>query len=208
MQKSTLVAMGQRRLCSTLSSTVLCGKRSTPLWRLSVHRMVAYMGTAAPQNTTLQRSTSRSSLTTKFSQGRFSLTSLGQLRIHLTLHSLFPLSFHHQRRVALQGSLYCIQPPVPFFARRLSLSSLAFHGDPWPTYSLVPPRPQHTPMSVFAYHPSYRTLVATTAELVTPIRLVVSLSCVSALQCTCTVPCRTVSDREAMHQLVDCIGLT
>jgi hypothetical protein len=86
-----------------------------------------------------------------------------------------------------------------------------FIGFSWgPTADAFPDAPATPtkPVSALPCATSNRTLAATAAELVTPIRRVASLSCASALRRTRTAPRRIVSDREAMRQLVDCIGLS
>jgi hypothetical protein len=61
---------------------------------------------------------------------------------------------------------------------------------------------------VLAYPTPDGTYAAITTELITPMRRIGSLSCASTLRRTRTAPRRAVSDRKAMRQLVNCIGLS
>ena len=86
-----------------------------------------------------------------------------------------------------------------------------FIGFSWgPTADAFPESTAATPAApAQTYHASApRTPAIAAGGLVTPMRGIGTISCASTLRRTRTAPRRAVSDREAMRQLVDCIGLS
>ena len=86
-----------------------------------------------------------------------------------------------------------------------------FIGFSWgPTADAFPDTTPATPAPpVFAYPtPAPQTPAIVANEFVTPRRGISTIPCASTLRRTRTAPRRAVSDREAMRQLVDCIGLS
>ena len=86
-----------------------------------------------------------------------------------------------------------------------------FIGFSWgPTADAFPDTTPATPASpAFAYHtPAPQAPAILASEFVTPRRGIGAIPCTSTLRRTRTAPRRAVSDREAMRQLVDCIGLS
>jgi hypothetical protein len=199
--------MGQKRLCSTLSSIVLCGKPSTPVWKLSIHWMVAYVGAAAPER-------HPPALHLPLFTYNEDLPGPPRSCVSEPTHdpSSTPFAFSAFFQPSEEGS-----SPGISVLRTTSRSILReeaesfFIGFSWgPTANAFPDAPA-TPAriaSVLAYPTSDRTPAATTTELVTPMRRIASFSCASTLRRTRMAPRRAVSDREAMRQLVDCIGLS
>jgi hypothetical protein len=208
MQKSVSAAMGRRRSHSTLSSMVPCGKPSTPVWKLSIRGMVvAHVGAAVQE---------RQPPSLHLPLFSYNEDLSGKLRSCVREPTEDPSSTPFAFSAFFQPSEESNSPGLSVL-RTTSRSILreqpepVFIGFSWgPTADAFPGAPMTpaTPASVHAHTISDRTPTAATTELVTPVRRIASLSYTSALRRTRTAPRRAVSDREAMRQLVDCIGLS
>ncbi|KAI0289257.1 kinase-like domain-containing protein [Russula brevipes] len=106
-------------------------------------------------------------------------------------------------------SILRVTPPRPILREEAESFFIGFswgpRADAFPDAPVTPT----TPAPAFAHDISAAQLpVAPAGALATPIRGVGTTSCMSTLRRTRTAPRRPVSDREAMRQLVDCIGLS
>ena len=200
--------MGQRRLHSILSSMVPCGKPSTPVWKLSIRVMVvAHVGAAVQE---------RQPPSLHLPLFSYNEDLSGKLRSRVPEPTEDPSSTPFAFSAFFQPSEESNSPGLSVL-RTTSRSILREQAEPFfigfswgPTADAFPGAPMApaTPASVHAHSTSDLTPAATTTELVTPVRRIASLSYTSALRRTRTAPRRAVSDREAMRQLVDCIGLS
>jgi len=209
MPKVASADMEQRRLCSTLSLTELCGKPSILVRKRSLDYWLQFLTQATerhppelhlPQfiynedlsttrehhipDTKQEPSTTAS---TPFDFSAFFLPSEGDSSPGLSALRTTPRSILREEADSF------------------------FIGFSWgPTADAFPDTTTTTPAPpAFAYQtPAPQTPAIVTNGFVTPRRGIGTIPCASTLRRTRTAPRRAVSDREAMRQLVDCIGLS
>ena len=125
------------------------------------------------------------------------------------VHTPFDFSALFQPSEDDSSPVLSILRTTPPSVRREEAESF-FIGFSWgPTTDTFPDATLAAPaLAYYTSAPAPQTPAIAASELVTPMRGIGTISCASTLRRMRTAPRRAVSDREAMRQLVDCIGLS
>ena len=209
MPKFASADMEQRRLCSILFLTELCGRLSILVRKHSVYCWLPFL-TQATEHHPPELHLPQFIYNEDLSAAREHLIPGTKREPNTTASTPFDFSAFFLPSEGDGSPGLSVLRTAPRSIIREEAESF-FIGFSWgPTADSFPGTTPATPASpVFAYPtPPPQTPAIVANEFVTPRRGTSTIPCASTLRRTRTAPRRAVSDREAMRQLVDCIGLS